>query len=218
MVIAHALGARIKRREDPRLITGTATYVDDVQLPGLLHVVLVRSPHAHAKITGIEAQRARAAPGVVAVWTGEDVRARCGPLPIGSRLKDMKVPKRYPLVIDGVVRHVGDPVAAVVATHLPLARDASELVEVTYEPLPAVTDVEAALTPQAPLIHLELGTNVCFRLTFGGSVDDAFAHADRTLSLRIVQQRLVPSAMETRGVVAQFRDRKSTRLNSSHHS
>ena len=205
MVIAHALGARVKRREDPRLITGTATYVDDLQLPGLLHVVLVRSPHAHAKITAIETERARAAPGVVAVWTGEDVRARCGPLPVGSRLKDMKVPKRYPLVIDGVVRHVGDPVAAVVATHLPLARDAAELVEVTYDPLTAVTDIEAALTPQAPVIHPELGTNICFRLTFGASVDDAFAHADRTLSLRIVQQRLVPAAMETRGVVAQFR-------------
>ena len=205
MVIAHALGARIKRREDPRLITGTATYVDDLQMPGLLHVVLVRSPHAHAKITAIETERARAAPGVVAVWTGEDVRARCGPLPVGSRLKDMKVPKRYPLVIDGVVRHVGDPVAAVVATELPLARDASELVEVTYDPLPAVTDIEVALTPQAPVIHPELGTNVCFRLTFGANVDDAFTHADRTLSLRVVQQRLVPSPMETRGVVAQFR-------------
>ncbi|HLQ64288.1 MAG TPA: xanthine dehydrogenase family protein molybdopterin-binding subunit [bacterium] len=205
MVIAHALGARIKRREDPRLITGTATYVDDLQMPGLLHVVLVRSPHAHAKITAIEIERARAAPGVVAVWTGEDVRARCGPLPVGSRLKDMKVPKRYPLVIDGVVRHVGDPVAAVVATELPLARDASELVEVTYDPLPAVTDIEAALTPEAPVIHPELGTNVCFRLTFGANVDDAFTHADRTLSLRVVQQRLVPSPMETRGVVAQFR-------------
>jgi aerobic carbon-monoxide dehydrogenase large subunit len=205
MVIAHALGARVKRREDPRLITGTATYVDDVSLPGLLHVVLVRSPHAHAKITAIETARARGAPGVVAVWTGEDVRARCGPLPVGSRFKDMKVPKRYPLVIDSVVRHVGDPVAAVVATTLPVARDAAELVDITYDPLPAVTDVEAALTPQAPIIHPELGTNMCVRLTFGGSVDDAFAHADRTLSLRIVQQRLVPSAMETRGVVAQFR-------------
>jgi len=205
MVIAHALGARVKRREDPRLITGTATYVDDLQLPGLLHIVLVRSPHAHAKIAAIEIERARAAPGVVAVWTGGDIRARCGPLPVGSRLKDMKVPKRYPLVIDGVVRHVGDPVAAVVATHLLLARDAAELIEVTYDPLPAVTDVEVALTPQAPVIHSELGTNICFRLTFGASVDDAFAHADRTLSLRIVQQRLVPAAMETRGVVAQFR-------------
>lgn len=205
MVIAHALGARVKRREDPRLITGTATYVDDLQLPGLLHVVLVRSPHAHAKITAIETERARAAPGVVAVWTGEDVRARCGPLPVGSRLKDMKVPKRYPLVIDGVVRHVGDPVAAVVATELPLARDASELVEVAYDPLPAVTDIETALTPQAPVIHPELGTNICFRLTFGANVDDAFTHADRTLSLRVVHQRLVPSPMETRGVVAQFR-------------
>src|SRR3989442_7017266 len=118
MVIAHALGARVKRREDPRLITGTATYVDDLQLSGLLHVVLVRSPHAHAKITAIATDRARAAPGVVAVWAGEDVRARCGPLPVGSRLKNMKVPKRYPLVIDGFVRHVGYPWATLASSYM----------------------------------------------------------------------------------------------------
>ncbi len=205
MVIAHALGARVKRREDPRLITGTATYVDDVLLAGLLHVAIVRSPHAHAKITAIATDQARAAPGVVAVWTGEDVRARCGPLPVGPRIREMKVPKRYPLIIDGVARHVGDPVAAVVATDPGLARDAADLVEVTYEPLPAVTDVEAALQPDATVIHPELATNVCFRLPFGDKVEETFARADLTVSLRLVQQRLVPSAIETRGVVAQWR-------------
>src|SRR3989475_7635306 len=205
MVISRALGARIKRREDPRLITGTATYVDDVVPPGLLHVAIVRSPHAHARIAAIDVKKASAAAGVVAIWTGEDVAARCGPLPIGPRIRDMKVPKRYPLVIDGVVRHVGDPVAAVVATDLAAARDAADLVEVTYEPLAAVTQGEAAVRPGPPGSHPELQTNVCFRVTYGGSVDEAFATADATVSLRLIQQRLVPTAMETRGVVAQFK-------------
>src|SRR5437867_7833625 len=205
MVISRALGARIKRREDPRLITGTATYVDDVVPPGLLHVVIVRSPHAHAKVTAIDTAAARRAPGVAAVWTGEDVAARCGPLPIGPRIRDMKVPKRYPLVIDGVVRHVGDPVAVVVATDLAAARDAADLVEVTYEPLAAVIDVEAAMRADAPVIHPDLGTNSCFRVTFGSPVDEVFASTEKTVSLRLIQQRLVPMAMETRGVVAHYK-------------
>src|SRR3989475_4528970 len=202
MVISRALGARIKRREDPRLITGTATYVDDVVPPGLLHVAIVRSPHAHAKIAAIDVKKARAAAGVGAIWPGEDVVARCGPLPIGPRIRDMKVPKRYPLVIDGVVRHVGDPVAAVVATDLAASRDAADLIEVEYDPLTAVTEVEAAMRPDALVIHPELATNVCFRVTYGGSVDEAFSTADATVSLRLVQQRLVPPAMGTRGGVA----------------
>src|SRR3989442_4797565 len=153
MAISRALGARIKRREDPRLITGTATYVDDVVPPGLLHVAIVRSPHAHARIAAIDVKRARAAAGVVAIWTGEDVAARCGPLPIGPRIRDMKVPKRYPLVIDGVVRHVGDPVAAVVATDLAASRDAADLVEWDYDPLVAVSRGGGAVGPRPPGIH-----------------------------------------------------------------
>src|SRR2546427_1556994 len=204
MVISRALGARIKRREDPRLITGTATYVDDVVPPGLLHVTIVRSPHAHARIAAIDMEKARGAARVVAVWTGEDVAARCGPLPIGPRIRDMKVPKRYPLVIDGVVRHVGDPVAAVVATDLAACRDAADLVEVEYEPLAAVIDVEAAMRSDALVIHPELQTNVCFRVTYGGSGDEAFGTAAATASLRLVQQRLGPTGRETRGGGAQL--------------
>ncbi len=202
MVLSKALGARIPRREDPRLVTGTATYVDDIALPGMLHVALVRSPHAHARILDLDPAPARRAPGVVAVWTGDDVRDRCGPLPVGPRIRDMKVPRRYPLVVDGVVRHVGDPVAAVVATRPDLARDAADLVEVRYDPLPAVVDVEQAAAPGAPVIHPDLGSNVCYRLTFGEPVDGALARSDVVVSLRIVQQRLIPAAMETRGVVA----------------
>ncbi|MDR7588794.1 MAG: xanthine dehydrogenase family protein molybdopterin-binding subunit, partial [Armatimonadota bacterium] len=188
MALSRALGARIRRREDPRLITGTATYVDDIVLPGMLHVVLVRSPHAHARIAALDLSAARRAPGVVAVWTGDDIRARCGPLPVGPRIREMKVPRRYPLVVDGVVRHVGDPVAAVVATTPALARDAADLVEVRYDPLPPVVDVEQAAAPGAPVIHPELGTNVCYRMTFGEPVDDALGGADVVVSLRIVQQ------------------------------
>lgn len=205
MVISRALGARIKRREDPRLITGAATYVDDIVLPGMLHLALVRSPHAHARVIGMDLDGARRAPGVVAVWTGNDVQARCGPLPVGPRIRDMKVPRRFPLVIDGVARHVGDPVAAVVAANREAAHDAVEQIVVRYEPLAAVQDVEQAMAPGAPVIHPDLGTNVCFRTTYGGNVDAAFTQAGATASLRIVQQRLVPAAMETRGVVAQWK-------------
>lgn len=206
MVISHALGARIKRREDPRLITGRAIYVDDLNFAGMVHVAIVRSPHAHATIRSIDTTAARRSPGVVAVWTGEDVKARCGPLPIGPRIKEMKAPKRFPLVIDGVVRHVGDPVAAVVATTMEAARDASDVVEVDYQPLPSVQDPEAALEPGAPVLHPDLGTNVCFRMTYGGgNVEEAFAGADVVVKTRIVQQRLIPAAMETRGVVAQYK-------------
>src|SRR2546430_11159743 len=165
MAISRALGARIKRREDPRLITGTATYVDDIMLPGLLHVIFVRSPHAHAKVTAVDTEAARRAPGVAAVWTGEDVAARCGPLPIGPRIRDMKVPKRYPLVIDGVVRHVGDPVAAVVATDLAASRDAADLIEVEYDPLTAGTEGDGAVRPGRPLIHPGAAGNAGFPLT-----------------------------------------------------
>lgn len=206
MAISHALGARIKRREDPRLITGKAIYVDDLNFAGMVHVAIVRSPHAHAKVHHIDTAAARRAPGVVAVWTGEDVKARCGPLPLGPRIKDMKAPKRFPLVIDGIVRHVGDPVAAVAATSLEVARDAADLVEVEYEPLPSVQDPEAAMKPHAPVLHPDLGTNVCFRTTYGGgNVEEAFAGADVVVKTRVVQQRLIPAAMETRGVVAQYK-------------
>ncbi len=205
-MISHVLGARVRRREDPRLISGTAIYVDDVSLAGLLHVSIVRSPHAHARVATIRTDAARQAPDVVAVWTGEDVKARCGPLPIGPRIKDMKAPKRFPLVIDGVVRHVGDPVAAIVATSPGAAADAAELVEVEYELLPSVQDPEGALEPATPIIHPELGTNVCYRLTFGGgNVEEAFAQADVVVKTRFVNQRLIASAMEPRGIVAQYK-------------
>ncbi|HZT38789.1 MAG TPA: xanthine dehydrogenase family protein molybdopterin-binding subunit [Bryobacteraceae bacterium] len=198
------IGKRIKRREDPRLITGTATYVDDIQMPGMHHAAIVRSPHAAAKILGINVKPALDLPGVVAVFTGEDTKD-VGPVPCGASLPGLRVPHHYILARDRVY-FVGHPVAVVVATDRYIARDAADLVEVDYEPLPAVADPEKALAPGAPAVHPEWPDNVAFTYhQEGGDPDKAFAEADVVVKQRIVSQRLIPSAMETRGVVADWR-------------
>src|SRR6266508_5636252 len=142
------LGTPIKRREDPRLITGTATYVDDVKLPGMAYLAVLRSPHAHARVRSIDTSAAQQAPGVLAVITAADIGdALAGPLPVivpMAAFQDGKSPPRGPLVTDKV-RYVGDPVAAVVAESRTDARDALALLEVDYEPLNAVVDPEKAL-------------------------------------------------------------------------
>ena len=139
------VGMPIKRREDPRLITGTATYVDDLHLPGMTYMEMLRSPYAHARIVRIDTQAARHDPRVLAVLTGEDIIEIPGPLAIGDvDLPNLKLPKHYPLAV-GKVRHVGEPVAVVVATDRYAARDALELIAVEYDPLPAVVDMEKAL-------------------------------------------------------------------------
>jgi carbon-monoxide dehydrogenase large subunit len=198
------VGKAIKRREDPRLITGTATYVDDIQMPGMHHAAIVRSPHAAARILGVNTKPALDRPGVVAVFTGEDTKD-VGPVPCGASLPGLRVPHHYILARDRVY-FVGHPVAVVVATDRYVARDAADLVEVEYEPLPAVADPEKALEAGAPAVHPEWPDNTAF--TFhqeGGDVNQAFAEADVVVKQRIVSQRLIPSAMETRGVVADWR-------------
>lgn len=198
------IGKSIKRREDPRLITGTATYVDDIQMPGMHHAVIVRSPHAAAKILGINVKPALDLPGVVAVFTGEDTKD-VGPVPCGASLPGLRVPHHHILARDRVY-FVGHPVAVVVATDRYIARDAADLVEVDYEPLPAVADPEKALAPGAPAVHPEWPDNVAFTYhQEGGDADKAFTEADVVVKQRIVSQRLIPSAMETRGVVADWR-------------
>src|SRR6266513_1250969 len=137
------VGQRFKRKEYPRLIQGISHYTDDLRLPGLLHCVFVRSPHAYAKITSISTDAARSAPGVVAVYTSADLKG-IGPVPCAGALPDLKVP-RHPVLAEGYVRFVGEPVAAIVAEDFYKARDAAELIEVDYEPLPAVVDPEKAL-------------------------------------------------------------------------
>src|SRR5712691_10969491 len=209
------VGKRIRRREDPRLITGTATYVEDIKMPGMHYAVIVRSPHAAAKIRSIDTRQAAASKSVVAVFTGKDTEA-VGPVPCGASLPDLRVPHHHVLAIDRVY-FVGHPVAVVVATDRYLARDAADLVEVDYEVLPAVADPEKALAPGAPRVHPQWPDNIAFNFhQDGGDVDKAFAEAEVVVKQRITSQRLIPTAMETRGVVAEWRPgEKSLTLHSS---
>ena len=197
------VGQRVKRTEDPRLIKGLAHYVDDITLPGMLHVAFVRSVYAHARITGIDASAALAIPGVVAVYTGADVADKVGPVPCAGALPDLKVPDHRVLAKDKVY-FMGHPIAAVVAKDRYAARDAAELVVVDYEELPVVTDVEEAGSG-GTIIHDGFSDNIAYRLTSGeGDIDAAFAAADRTVKQRVLHRRLAPIAMEPRGVVARY--------------
>lgn len=204
MVLPKLVGTPIKRREDPRLVEGTGTYVDDLKLNGTLYCGIVRSVYAHAKIKSIDTEAARQHPGVFAVVTGEDLKARgVGILPVAHRFGEgLKVPPRYPIAV-GEVHFAGEAVAAVVATDRYVARDAVELVHVEYEPLPAVVDLDAAYAG-APYVHEEFGTNVAFEWKLfnetGPSIDDA----EVKVSQRIENQRLAPVPMEGRGVVADY--------------
>ncbi len=209
------VGKGIRRREDPRLITGTAVYVDDIKMPGMHHACVVRSPHAAARIKGISTRAALDRPGVAAVFTGADVKD-LGAVPCAASLPGLRVPRHHLLAQDRVY-YAGHPVAVVVATDRYIARDAADLVEVDYEPLPAVADPEKALAAGAPAVHPEWPDNIAF--TFhqeGGDVEQAFREAEVVVKQRITSQRLIPTAMETRGVVAEWRaGEKSLNLYSS---
>src|SRR5438552_7034680 len=171
------IGRAIKRVEDPRLIRGIATYVDDMALPGLLHVAILRSPYAHARINRIETDAAKALAGVVVVCTGADVNEKCGVVPCASPMPDSRIPKHTVLAGERVY-FVGHPVAVVVAADRYTARDALDLIEVDYEPLPVVSDPQKALEKDSPLTHPELGTNTAYVLKMAnGDIDTAFKHA-----------------------------------------
>lgn len=197
------VGKRIRRREDPRLITGTATYVDDIKMPGMHHACIVRSPHGAAKIKSINIQPALDFPGVAAVFTSKDTE-KVGPVPCGASLPGLRIPHHHVLATDRVY-FVGHPVAVVVASDRYVARDAAEAIEVEYDPLPTVTDPEKAIASGAPAVHPEWPDNTAFNYhQDGGDVDQAFAQADVIVKQRITSQRLIPTAMETRGVVAEW--------------
>ncbi|HYK84350.1 MAG TPA: molybdopterin cofactor-binding domain-containing protein [Ktedonobacteraceae bacterium] len=214
MGIAAMVGTPIKRREDPRLITGQATYVDDIKLVGMLHMSVLRSPYGHARINSINTEAARNHPGVVAVYTAEDLKGTVGNIavavPLGKMTEGMGV--RGPLA-EGKVRFYGDPVAVVIAEDRYTARDARDLIEIDYEPLPAVTDVEKAMQPDAPRLYEEFDTNVALSahplLASGEDIDKVFeqtkADGGVVVKARLVNQRLAPAAMETRGVVAEYK-------------
>src|SRR5258708_6265955 len=201
-IMSNYVGKRLKPTEDPRLIQRLALYVDDIGLPGTLHVAFVRSIYAHARISGIDTSEAMKAPGVVAVYTGKDI-ANVGPVPCAAALPDLKVPD-YRVLATGKALFVGHPIAAVVATDKYLARDAADLISVDYEELPVVVDVEAA-AKGGPLVHEQFANNVAYTLTSGeGDIDAAMKSADTIVSQRMVHQRLAPIAMEPRGVLARY--------------
>ncbi|MBI1723945.1 MAG: molybdopterin-dependent oxidoreductase [Gemmatimonadetes bacterium] len=199
-------GSGIKRREDPRLITGRATYTDDVKLPGLIYLAILRSPYAHAKLGKVDTKAAKAAPGVLAVYAGADITDRVVPVPCAWNVPNcnLKTPP-HPLLAHQKVRYVGDGVAMVIAESRAAARDALDLIEVDYEPLKAVTDPERACQQGAPQLHADVPNNLAFTwVVAGGNADEAFAKAEAKVSLRIVQQRLLPTAMEPRAAVASY--------------
>lgn len=198
------VGRPIKRTEDPRLIQGLGHYVDDIKLADTLHVVFLRSPYAHARITSINVEEAKKAPGVVAVYTGEDIGDQVGFVPCGAALEGLKVPQ-YPVLARQKVLFVGQPVVAVVANDRYAARDAVDLVEVDFDPLDAVVDAESAMQSTSPVIHEAFGDNIAYVHRAGmGDVDAAFKAADRVVSQKMAHQRLAPISLEPRGVLASY--------------
>jgi carbon-monoxide dehydrogenase large subunit len=206
-------GERITRNEDPRLLTGRGTYVDDLKLPDLLQAAVLRSPHAHARIRRIDVSRAQAMAGVTAVYTHGDLPPVLqAPLPkLIPHPALIHHKTQYALAPD-IVRHVGEPVAFVVAISRYVAEDALDFIEVEYDPLPAAVDLEQAASAHAPLVHEDVGTNVCARYTQRvGNVDEAFARADHVFTERFVIDRGTAAPMECRGVVASW-DSKQRQL------
>ena len=216
MGVATMLGSPIKRREDPRLITGQATYVDDIKLHGMLHMAVLRSPYGHARINSINTEAARNHSGVVAVYTAEDLKGAVGnlviPVPLGKIAEGMG---NRGALAEGKVRFYGDPVAVVIADDRYTARDAKDLIEVDYEPLPAAIDLEKAMQPDAPILYEEFGTNVAFSMhPPTDEIDKVFeqtlAEGGVVVKQRIVNQRVAPVPMETRGVLAEYRKSDKT--------
>jgi len=198
------VGTSMKRREDPRFIQGRGSYVANLKLPNMAYLAIKRSPYAHAKIKSIKTDKAKALPGVIGVFTGEDT-SDLGMLPCGWNVPDIKVPPNRVLQTDKV-RHVGDRVAMVVAENPYIAQDALDLIEVDYEPLPAVVDAKKAAEAVAPQLHDSLPNNTSYVWALGNkeACDKAFAEADKVVELDLVNQRLIATAMEPRAAVAQW--------------
>jgi len=200
-----AVGQALPRKEDAKLLTGQGRYVDNLTAPGMVWAELVRSPYAHARIVSVDASAALEHPGVVAAFSGEELANEwAGPLPCAWQVTpEMKNPPHWPIARDEA-RYAGDAVAVVVARTREGAKDAAELVEVDYEPLPAIVDVAEALADGAPLVHSDLDSNACYTWTLqAGDVDGVFAEAPVHVRRRFRQQRLIPTAMEPRGVLVQ---------------
>jgi aerobic carbon-monoxide dehydrogenase large subunit len=209
---ADGIGAAVRRKEDVRFLTGRGTYTDDISRHGQTHAYIVRSSQPHAAIKRIDTSKALAAPGVVAVFTGADMAADgVGGLPCGWLIKNkdgspMKEPAHPPLVVDRV-RHVGDQVAVVIAETKAQAKDAAELVEIDFEPLPAVVDSLDALKAAAPQVHGDAAPgNLCYDWELGdkAAVDSAFAKAHKVAKIDLFNNRLIPNAMEPRAATGDY--------------
>ena len=199
-------GSGIRRREDPRLITGRASYTDDITLPGMVHTAILRSPYAHARVHGVDTKAAAARDGVLAVFTGEDTDGVLNPIPCAWQVPDSDIKAvDHPAIAKDVVRYVGDAVAVVVAETRYQAEDALEHIVVDYEPLPAVLDPQKATEPGAPQLHEDAPNNQAFHwVVAGGDADAAFDDAEVVVSDRIVHPRLIANAMEPRSAIAQW--------------
>jgi carbon-monoxide dehydrogenase large subunit len=206
MAQAKLFGSSIKRREDPRFITGKGLFTDDVKLPGQTYAVFVRSPHAHARLRRVDVSKARAVPGVVAAFTGKDLAGGgVNPLPCGWLLPDIKIPE-YRAIATTKAHFVGHAVAVVIGETAYAARDGGDAVEVDYEVLPAVTDGEKAVAPGAPQLHENAPGNVAFRWSIGDkdATGAAVRGAARVVKQRLLNQRLIPNAMEPRASMASY--------------
>ncbi len=205
------LSQPVRRVEDPRLLKGNGRYTDDITPPGTLHAIVLRSPHAAARITGIDIAAAKAVPGVAAIYTAADLKAdNIGTLPCAVALNNrdgsqQALPPR-PVLADGAVHHVGDPLAFIVAETVQAGRDAAELVDVQYDVLESATDLATATEPGQPLVWDNAPNNVCFDWEIGdkAKTDELFAKAARTARIRVVNNRIVVSSMEARVAIAEF--------------
>ena len=205
------IGDATKRREDVRFLSGTGNYTDDINVAGQAYVHFLRSDVAHGKITGLDTAAAEGMPGVLRIFTGKDFEG-VGGIPCGWQVTDkhgepMQEPA-HPVLAQGKVRHVGDPIAAVVAETREQARDAAEAIEVDIEDLPAVMDMKAALEDGAPKVHDDLSSNLCFDWGFvednKAATDAAFESAAHVTTLELVNQRLVANPMEPRVAVGAY--------------
>src|SRR5450631_1768041 len=204
-----SIGQSVRRKEDYRFLTGGGRYTDDVNVHAQTWAYFLRSPHAHARVRGIDSSKAKAAPGVVAIFTGDDLTGvnglPCGWLITGTDGKPMNEPP-HPVLAQGKVRYVGDGVAMVIAETLAQAKDAAELIVVDYEVLPSVVDPAGALKSGAPLIHDGAPGNRCYTWALGdkAATDAAFAKAAHVTQLDIVNNRLIPNAIEPRAANAAY--------------
>ncbi len=206
----EGIGASVRRKEDHRFLNGRGSYTDDLNRPGQLHAVIRRADRPHARLLSIDTEAARAAPGVIAIYTGTDLQADgVGGVPCGWQIhnKDgspMAEPM-HPVLAIGKVRHVGDPVAVVIAGTRQEAKNAAELLNISYEDLPAIASVRDAIAPSAPLVHDEAVANTCYDWHIGdaGLVDAAFAKAAHRVKLDLLNNRLVPNAMEPRAAIGE---------------